>query len=316
MSLIDKIAAAGVVGAGGAGFPTHVKYNCEAEYLIINGAECEPYLTVDQRLMVENFEEILEGMKLLMKAVEVEKGIIAIEDNKPEAISIMRNVVEKENNIEVKVFETKYPQGGEKMLIKAALDREVPAGGFPLDMGLVVNNVSTALAVKQAVKDGIPLIKRSLTITGEGIAEPGNFIVPIGTPFRNVIEEAGGLAGNAGKVIAGGPMMGVAQQSLEVPVVKGTSGILVLTQAQAEDFSPSSCINCARCVDSCPMGLVPTRLVDFVKNEMYEEAEKYQIENCCECGCCAYVCPSNIPLFHYIQIGKAELAARKRDNNE
>ncbi|MFW6309304.1 MAG: electron transport complex subunit RsxC, partial [bacterium] len=310
---------AGITGMGGASFPTHVKISIpedkNIDYFILNGAECEPYLTIDNRIMIEKFEEVLHGMKVLMKGAGVKNGIIAIEDNKPEAISVMRKAVKDEENIEVKIFETKYPQGGEKLLIKAALDREVPVGGLPLDVGVVVNNVTTAFATARALKEGLPLIERPVTVTGPGIENPMNLIVPIGTPIEKLIEAAGGFSGKPGKVIAGGPMMGIAQSELKVPVIKGTSGILVIPEEQVKDYTPSPCINCARCVDSCPMRLVPTRLVKLVENEMYEETEQYQINNCIECGSCSYVCPSNIPLVHHIRIGKSELNARKRDNN-
>ena len=316
----DIIQEAGITGMGGAMFPTHVKVSIpedkNIEHFIINGAECEPYLTVDDRIMVEQSRKVVMGMKALMKASNVEHGLIAIEDNKQEAISQMKTEVEDEENIEVKVFETKYPQGGEKMLIKAALNKEVPVGGLPLDVGVVVNNVTTAAAVADAINDGMPLIKRTATVTGNGINKPCNLIYRIGTPAQDLIDEAGGFKGEPGKVILGGPMMGVAQHQTEVPLIKGTSGVLVLPKAEVKNHETLPCINCARCVDACPMSLIPTRLVNFAKNDMYQEMDQYQINNCIECGSCAYVCPSHIPLVHHIKTGKAELMAEKRDNNE
>lgn len=314
------IREAGITGMGGAMFPTHVKLNIpenkDIEYFILNGAECEPYLTVDERVMMEWTEEIIQGMKYIMSALKVKKGIVAIEDNKQEAIKIFRDIAADEEQIEVKVFKTKYPQGGERMLIKAALDREVPEGGLPLDVGVVVNNVLTAASVCRALKEGMPLIERPVCVTGEALEEPGNYIARIGTPIKDLIEQAGGFKSKPGKVIVGGPMMGVAQPDLEAPLIKGSSGILALPRDLVEVSPPLSCIRCARCVDACPMHLMPTKLMNFVKEDMIEKAEAMKLESCIECGCCSYVCPSRIPLVHYFRLGKAELQARKRDKDE
>jgi electron transport complex protein RnfC len=275
---------------GGAMFPTHVKLSVpedkEVEYFILNGAECEPYLTVDQRIMIECPDDVLLGMKALMKAAEINKGYIGIEDNKPEAIASMRQAVNKESGIEVKVLATKYPQGGEKMLVEAILDREVPEGGLPLDVGVVVNNVSTALAVRNAIKEGMPLIERAVSITGPGVKETANLICRLGTPVKELIDEVGGYKDNPGQVVMGGPMMGVAQSSTEVPVVKG---------------------------DVCPSFLLPVQLANYSKHEMYEELEKYRVLNCIECGSCSYICPANRPLLHHIKIGKAEVMVRQKN---
>ena len=318
----EIVKEAGITGMGGAMFPTHVKLSVpedkKLDYFILNGAECEPYLTVDEQMMIQYPEEIISGMKLMMKAVNVENGIIAIEDNKPDAEAALDKIL-KENNessIKIRVLETKYPQGGEKMLIKAILNREVPFRGLPLDVGVVVNNVLTARAVYQAVYHGKPLIERPLTITGAGVKNPCNIIAPIGTPVQDLIDLAGGFKKKPAKVIFGGPMMGNSQQDLLSPIIKGTSGVLVLTDDQVREEKTLPCINCARCVDSCPMYLMPTQLMKFIKEDMYDLAEDYMLENCIECGCCSYVCPSKISLVHYFKIGKAELQARKRDQIE
>ena len=307
---------AGIAGMGGAMFPTHVKLSVpddkEVDYFVLNGAECEPYLTVDHRMMIERPEDILYGMKVMMKAVDVEEGFIGIEANKPDAIEAMKKVVEDEPSIEVKVFETKYPQGGEKMMIKAALGREVPAGGLPLDVGVVVNNVTTAVAVSDAVNTGIPLIKRTVTVTGSAIENPQNFICRIGTRIEELIEQAGGYKGDVGKIVVGGPMTGSAQHSTETPIVKGSSGILVLPPEKVNKFEPKPCIRCARCVDVCPMSLVPVKLSNYAEHGMFEKMEDFNIQNCIKCGSCSYICPSNRPLLHNIEIGQAELAAEKR----
>lgn len=313
------IREAGIVGMGGAMFPTHVKVSIpddkSVDYVILNGAECEPYLTVDHRVMVERPKSIVFGLKALMKAANAPKGIIGIEDNKAEAIESMQDACKDDENIEVQVVETKYPQGGEKMLIEALIGREVPAGGLPLDVGTVVNNTSTAAAVADAIRDGKPLYERSISITGQGINNPQNFIFRVGTMIGDLIEEAGGLKDDAAKVITGGPMMGAAQKSLNIPAVKGTSGILVLLKGEVEEYEPSPCINCAKCVDACPMFLMPTQLVNYQKNDMVEEMEEWQIMSCIECGSCSFVCPAKIPLVHYLRLGKAQVMAKKREEN-
>jgi len=312
----QAVRKAGIVGMGGAMFPTHVKLSVpedkEIDTLIINGAECEPYLTIDHRLMLEKSEKIVTGLRFLMRATGAERGIIGIEDNKPDAIKALKSATANFTDITVEITETKYPQGGEKMLIKALLDREVPVGGLPLDVGIVVNNVATAIAVAAAVNEGKPLIDRGLTITGEGINNPGNYQVPIGTPVAKIIEAAGGFTGEPGKVILGGPMMGQAQASIDVPVIKGTSGVLVLPKDKLESYSPAPCINCARCVDICPMSLVPTRLEKMAQKENLDLLEEFQVMNCIECGSCSYICPAQRPLVHYIRIGKAAVTARNK----
>jgi len=317
--LRNIIREAGIVGMGGAMFPTHVKVSTpddkNVDYVILNGAECEPYLTVDHREMVERPESIIFGLKALMKASGAPKGMIGIEDNKPEAIESMKDAAKNEETIEIKALETKYPQGGEKMLIDALISREVPAGGLPLDVGVVVNNTSTAAAVADAIRDGKPFYERSISITGRGINSPQNLVFRIGTTIGELVEQAGGLKENAAKVITGGPMMGVAQKHLNIPAVKGTSGILVLVADEVEDFDPSPCINCAKCVDACPMFLMPTQLVNYAKNEMVDKLEEWQVLSCIECGSCSFVCPAKIPLVHHLRLGKAQVMAKKREEN-
>ncbi|MFW6035502.1 MAG: electron transport complex subunit RsxC [Halothermotrichaceae bacterium] len=307
---------AGIVGLGGAMFPTHVKLAVpeekNVEYFILNGAECEPYLTVDFRMMIERPGDIVYGMKALMKATEAKKGFIGIEENKPEAVESMKKELKNEENIEVKVLETKYPQGGEKMLIKAILDREVPAGGLPLDVGVVVNNITTAVSVADAIQKGLPLFESGMTVTGKGVNEPSNLIYRIGTSMKELIEEAGGYQGKPGKTIMGGPMTGFAQPTTDVPVVKGTSGIVVFQDSEVENIEPQPCIKCARCIDVCPQFLMPVTLANYSKHEMYEDLDKLPVLNCIECGSCSYICPSNRPLMQYIKLGKAEVTANKR----
>ena len=308
--LKEKIKAAGIVGLGGAAFPTAVKLSPPKEKpidaVLINGAECEPYLTADYRLMLEKPKEIVEGLKLLMKVLGVGKGYIGIENNKPDAVARMKEAALGQSGIEVLALEVKYPQGAEKMLIRAILGREVPPRGLPMDVGVVVQNVGTALAIYEAARFGKPLIERVVTITGEGIKEPKNLMVKVGTKISDLIDECGGFSGEAGKVISGGPMMGFALASLDVPVTKGTSGILVLPEEgvmHAEDFGP--CIRCSRCIDICPMGLMPSMLSVLSETGHYEEAKEYNLFDCFECGSCAFVCPSKRPIVQLVRLSKS-----------
>lgn len=308
--LKDKVKASGIVGMGGAAFPTVVKLSPPKEKpidtVIINGAECEPYLTADYRLMMEKPKELVEGLKILMKILGVNKGFIGIENNKPDAIEKLRAAVRGEANIEVCALEVKYPQGAEKMLIKAATGREVPPRALPMDVKVVVQNVGTALAIYEAARYGKPLIERVVTVTGEGINTPSNLMVKVGTMVSDLIEQCGGFRGEAGKVVSGGPMMGFAMSSLDVPVTKGTSGILVIPEdgvSHVEDFGP--CIRCGRCIDICAMGLMPSMLSILSEKGFYEEAKAYNLFDCFECGSCAFVCPSKRPIVQLVRLAKS-----------
>jgi electron transport complex protein RnfC len=311
------VAEGGIVGLGGAAFPSQVKLSPPAEKpidtVILNGCECEPYLTCDHRLMLERAEDALFGLKAIMRAVEAHRAFIGIEDNKPDAIQLMQEICAGEENIEVVVLKTKYPQGGEKMLIEAVLHREVPLGGLPMDVGALVHNVGTAVAIAECLNTGKPLIERVVTVVGNGVKEPANVLVPIGTALKEVIEACGGLSERAAQVILGGPMMGFAQATLDTPVVKGTCGILVLERDQVLPFEETPCIRCGRCVDVCPVFIVPADLARFAKAGDVGRLTEYDVMNCCECGCCAYVCPARIPLVHLLRLGKqlVQAAAKK-----
>jgi electron transport complex protein RnfC len=307
--LKEKVKAAGIVGMGGATFPTVVKLSPPKEKqidaVLINGAECEPYLTADYRLMVERPMEVIEGLKVLMRILGVQKGYVGIENNKPDAVAKMKEAASG-SGIEVLALEVKYPQGAEKMLIKAILGREVPPRALPMDVGVVVQNVGTALAIYEAARFGKPLIERVVTVTGEGIAEPKNLMVRIGTKISDLIEECGGFKDGVGKVISGGPMMGFALSSLDVAVTKGTSGILVIPEKDvfhADEFGP--CIRCGRCIDACAMGLTPSMLSVLSERGFYEEAKEYNLFDCFECGSCTYVCPSKRPIVQLVRLAKS-----------
>lgn len=315
--LKDRIKNAGIAGMGGATFPTHVKLSPppqkKIDTFILNGAECEPYLTSDHRLMLEHPQEILIGMHLMMKSLNCNVGYIGIEDNKPDAIEQMQKTVkELEFDFQVVSFHVKYPQGGEKQLIKACVNREVPRGGLPMDVGCLVQNVGTAKAAFDAITKRKSLIERVVSVTGPNINEPKNVLVPIGTRFSDVIEFCGGLKDNTGKVINGGPMMGIAQYTLEVPVIKGTSGILCLSRQESKIPEELPCIGCARCVDTCPMGLMPNKLGTYVEYKKFDEAERAGILDCIECGSCAYICPAKRKLVQWIKYGKLEVTQRQK----
>ncbi|WP_202708586.1 electron transport complex subunit RsxC [Sporosalibacterium faouarense] len=314
--IIEIIREAGITGMGGATFPTHVKLSPPPEKkidtVILNGAECEPYLTSDHRLMVEHPQKVVFGLKAIMKAVNVNKGIIGIEDNKPDAIKNIKKIIANEPSIQDAVLKTKYPQGGEKRLIDAITGRKVPPGALPMDVGIVVNNVGTASAIADSIQKGMPLIERIVTVTGNGIVQPSNMIVKIGTPFKEVIEQCGGYSGVPGKVISGGPMMGFAQYTTEVPVIKGTSGILVINQFDAYSEIEQPCIKCARCVDVCPVGLLPIKIANYSQKSKWDEAEEYNALYCIECGSCSFICPAKRPLVQRIRLVKGEILAKKR----
>lgn len=308
----EKIVAAakeaGLVGMGGAAFPTHVKLlrndDKPIDTLLINGCECEPCLTADDRLMREAPSLIVRGALLAARAIGAGRTIIAIEDNKPMAIEMMQAAAEDQGKVEIAVCLTKYPMGGERQLIPAVLGRAVPTGGLPLDVGVVVLNVSSALSLAHAVDHGTPLTHRILTVTG-AVHSPGNYYVPIGVPISYLIEQAGGMRDDAAGVILGGPMMGATMADLNVPVTKGTSGITVLPRELARRRDETNCIKCGRCLDHCPLHLSPSRMAHAVKAGDFELANKYNLMACCDCGCCAYVCPAGINLVQYIKSGKA-----------
>lgn len=307
--IITKIQAAGIVGMGGATFPAHVKLSIppgkKAEVLIINGVECEPYLTSDHRVMLEKGEELLVGVSILMKAIGVEKACIGIENNKPDAIALLSGIARSHKGVEIVPLKVKYPQGGEKQLIAAVTGREVPPPpALPIDVGAVVCNASTAFAVYEAVQKNKPLIERVVTITGKGVKDPKNLLTRMGTPITALIEAAGGLPENAGKVINGGPMMGRAMVELASPVTKGCSGITVMCGPDAQRRESSQCIKCAKCVSACPMGLEPYYLSKMAQKKGWEALEEQMITSCIECGCCQSSCPSYLPLLDWVRLGK------------
>ncbi len=309
--IIARIAECGIVGMGGATFPTQVKLSVpagkKAECLIINGVECEPYLTSDYRVMLERGEEVLIGAEILAHALDVKKCYIGIENNKKEAIAHLKALAPAYKNIEIVPLAVRYPQGGEKQLIDAVIRRQVPSMGLPIDVGAVVQNVGTALAVYEAVQKNKPLVERVVTVTGKKLGSPANLKVRIGTPISSLIEYCGGLPGDAGKVINGGPMMGRAMYNLDAPVTKGTSGVLVMSGRESMRKAPKSCVKCARCVSVCPMGLEPYLLARMSKLGMFEALEEHKPVDCVECGSCAYVCPSALPLLDMVRLGKAEV---------
>jgi len=307
--ILQKILSGGIVGMGGATFPSHIKLNVpkgkKADVLIINGVECEPYLTADHRLMIEKSEELIVGTRILMIALGVEKAIIGIENNKPDAIEKISSLVINESGITVSGLKVQYPQGGEKQLIKALINREVPSGKLPIDVGTVVHNVGTTFAAYEAVLKNKPLIERIVTVTGKSVKKPSNLLVRIGTPVSQLIEAAGGLPENAGKVISGGPMMGKALNELDIPIAKGTSGILILDESESKRKESKVCIRCSKCVQVCPMGLEPFYLQNMSMRGNFEEVEANRVLDCIECGSCAYICPSNRELLDYIRLGKS-----------
>lgn len=308
--IIEDIKKAGITGMGGAGFPTFIKLspppNTKAEYIIINGVECEPYITADYRLMIEHADEILVGLELLMKAANVQKGYIGIEENKPEAIALFEKKTKDNNKIEIVPLAQKYPQGGEKQLIDAVIKRQVPAPpAIPLNVGAIVQNVGTTYAVYQAVMKNKPLFERFTTVTGKKIQHPANFLVRIGTPIRLLIDACGSMPKGDNKVLAGGPMMGKALTSLEVPICKGTNSITVISGNEAYRKAAKPCIRCAKCVGVCPMCLQPYLLATLSANHQWERMEAENITSCIECGCCQYTCPSHRHLLDHIRQGKA-----------
>ncbi len=317
--IIQKCQEVGIVGLGGATFPTHVKLKIptgkKCNLLIINGVECEPYLTADHRLMLEKGEEIITGTRIIMKALGVNKAIIGIENNKPDAITHLEKLLNGSNDIAVQALKVKYPQGGEKQLIKAVTGREVPSGGLPIDVGIVVHNAGTAFAVYEAIQKNKPLFERVITVTGKSLSKPGNYLVRIGTPVSKLIEAAGGLPDDTGKIIFGGPMMGKAIPNTQIPVVKGTSGIVVFPLSESERINYGPCIRCSKCVSVCPMGLEPYLLMALSEKNLFEKAANEKITDCIECGSCSYICPAHRPLLDYIRLGKSTVMRMNREKS-
>ncbi len=313
--VLSAIEAAGIVGMGGATFPTHVKFspppNAEVDTLIVNGAECEPYLTCDHRMMSEQTAGIIEGLKILQSAFAFKKVIIGIEENKAEALSAFEQALadEKDFSADLYTLHVKYPQGAEKMLIHACTGRTVPAGGLPFEVGVLVTNVASIIAVDEAVTKGKPLIDRVLTVSGGGIREPKNVRAVIGTPFSALADFCGGVHEGVTKIVAGGPMMGIAVPNLDYSVTKGSSGLLFLTETDLAEEAP--CIKCGRCVDVCPMNLMPLKLAAYAKANMWEEAKKLSVFDCFECGSCAYGCPAHIKLSAWIKYAKNYIRINK-----
>ncbi len=310
--MVQLVQLGGLVGLGGAAFPSHVKFQVSEgkriRLVVINGCECEPYLTCDHRLMAERPEAVIRGAEIIRSHVRAERAYIGIEENKPDAITAVRALG---SDIEVVALQVKYPQGAEKMLIDAILGEEVPAGGLPLDIEILVNNVGTTAALADLVDRGIPLVERVVTVTGPAVARPRNLCVPLGTPVSAVVEHCGGLLPSVHQVVFGGPMMGMAQKSLDVPILKGTSGILCLDPATALQFEEFPCIRCGRCLEACPLFLNPQRLTALVRAEKVEELEGHHLMSCFECAACSFACPSRIPLVQWLRMGKAMLKTHK-----
>ncbi len=311
----DRLRDAGIVGMGGATFPAHVKLSPPDEKpidtLIINGVECEPYLTADHRLMLEEPEKVLQGVSILKKVLGVDNIYIGIEANKPDAIELMTEKCAG-TGFEVVPLEVKYPQGAEKQLILAITGREVPSGGLPMEVGVVVQNVGTAAAVADAIISGIPLIERNCTVTGSGVTEQKNLRIKVGTPLQHLVDYCGGLNGEPAKLIMGGPMMGMAQLSLDVPATRGTSGLLIFREDDVALAEEGPCIRCARCVRACPAKLLPTTIAAYTRLDMFDEADEYNALDCIECGCCSFSCPSYIPLVQSLRHAKAAILEKRR----
>jgi electron transport complex protein RnfC len=313
--IVEIIRESGIVGMGGAAFPTYFKMrvtpNKKIEDLIINGAECEPYLTADYRIMLERTEDIFKGIEILRKVISPERTWIAVEDNKEEAIEKLKEISKSFPWANITIHKTKYPQGSEKQLIASIAGKEVPEGGLPFDVGTYVQNVGTIIAIYEALRYSKPLYERVVTVTGP-LRDPSNFLVPIGTPFKYLIEASGGVMGDMIQIINGGPMMGIAQIYPEVPVIKGTTGILVRIKKDIDRSEVYPCIRCASCVEVCPMYLMPTEIYKFIELENFEKAEELGVLSCMECGSCGYVCPSNIPLPQQFKFAKSEIVKKRK----
>ncbi len=315
IEIINIIKQNGVVGMGGATFPTHVKLTPPAhkkiDTLIINGAECEPYITCDHRLMLEDPESIIEGIKVVMKALGVKKTIIGIEDNKPDAIKILKKLLSKQKKISVGTLKSKYPQGAEKQLIYALTSRVVPSGGLPMDIGVVVLNVGTISSIANIFKTGLPVTERIVTVTGNGVNNPNNLLVRLGTSFEDCVNACDGLKDNVEKIISGGPMMGVAQSNLQATINEGTTAILVLDKKEAKVVHPENCIRCGSCIYACPIGLMPLSIAATADKGDFDLAEKLGAKDCIECGICTYICPSRRSLVQSIRLAKSILNKRR-----
>lgn len=315
--IIGCIRDAGIVGMGGAGFPTHVKLSPKEpekiDYVIANCAECEPYLTSDYRRMLEEPEKLIGGLKIILRLFGNAQGILAVEDNKPDCVALLRKLAKDEPRISVKALKTKYPQGAERQLIFAATGRKINSAMLPADAGCVVNNVDTVVAVYRAVTEGRPLIDRIVTVTGDAVAEPQNFRVPIGTNYSELIEAAGGFKKQPEKIICGGPMMGFGMFDLSVPTTKTSTALLALTEDEVSAMEPGPCINCGRCVEVCPGRVIPSRLADYAERFDEEAFLENDGMECCECGCCSFICPAKRPLTQEIKsMRKLQLAKRKK----
>lgn len=306
----------GIVGQGGAAFPTWVKLDppkdSKIDTLLLNGAECEPYLNADNRLMIEEPHKIIEGIKIILKVLGIEKAVIGIENNKKEAYEKIKEAIKDDTRITIAMLKTKYPQGGEKQLIKAVLGREVPSKQLPSKVGVVVQNTGTAKTIYDAVVEGKPIIERVLTVSGSGVKEPKNLLVRIGTQFSEILEYCKIDRDATLKIISGGPMMGIAQYTDEVPIIKGTSGILAFTKEEASAYEANSCISCGKCIDVCPMNLVPLMFAKLARFNKWVDMDEYNLMDCIECGSCAYICPSNRPLTEAIKIGKSKVRTLKK----
>ncbi len=313
--LIEAVRHAGVVGLGGAAFPTHVKLqppkDQHVDTILINGAECEPYLTTDHRTMVEYPERVQLGVRLMMRCLGVSRAMIGIEKNKPDAIERIRATLPTDIDVTVHPLTVKYPQGAEKMLIDALLDREVPSGGLPMNVGVVVHNVASVATIAEVFETGLPLIERIVTVTGFGVKRPSNLIVPVGTKTRDLLDACDGLTDDAREVVFGGPMMGTAVADLDAPILKGTTGVVVLTRRDVKPQESYPCIRCGHCLDACPVFLNPQQLGKLAMAERWEEMEQEHLLDCMLCGCCSYTCPSNIPLSQLFAMGKAALSKVK-----
>lgn len=320
-AIVDKMKEMGIVGLGGATFPTHIKFmvsgDRKVDTLVVNGVECEPYLTADHQLMLERADEILVGVRIMMKAAKVDRALFGIEANKPDAIKIMQEKAKPFPGIEVVLLKVKYPQGAEKQLVKALLNREVPSGKLPLDVRCVVNNVGTTLAIYEAVQKNKPLIERVVTITGKKLKKTGNFLVRIGASSTKLLEALGeDMPEGTRKIIRGGPMMGKALNSMDIPITKATSGMILVDKSEAYRRKPSNCIRCGKCTEVCPMGLEPYLLEKLAKKENFAGCEAEFIVDCMECGSCSYTCPSAIPILDYIRHGKTNVMRIMRQRRQ